>query len=181
LQQCLPTVPGAEQCEAHALITLVRRGCAFCVPLITKYISRASNASFATVLVGPKQARFVVHESLLIHYSEFFRAALTGRFKEAEEKAVTLEEAEPAVFGFCADWLYNRYLPSKETDDDPETIEAFYDERSPYHETVTKTYMFGDEKGCQDLRKAAINLLFADFVIHENMLSAGRKVEHTFQ
>jgi hypothetical protein len=123
----------------------------------------------------------VVHESLLIHYSEFFRAALTGRFKEAEEKAVTLEEAEPAVFGFCADWLYNRYLPSKETDDDPETIEAFYDERSPYHETVTKTYMFGDEKGCQDLRKAAINLLFADFVIHENMLSAGRKVEHTFQ
>ena len=49
---------------------------------------------------------FVVREDLLTHYSEFFRAALTGGFKEAADKIVTLKDEDPDVFGVFVHWLY---------------------------------------------------------------------------
>jgi hypothetical protein len=58
----------------------------------------AAEPKFATVLVDEPEKRFVVHEHLLTHYSEFFRAALTGRFKEAEEKVVKVRDTAPDIF-----------------------------------------------------------------------------------
>jgi hypothetical protein len=133
---------------------------------------RTPGATFATVIVDTEQARFVVHECLLTHHSEFFRAALTGRFKEAEEKAVALEEVEPATFGFFVHWLYNRHFPCREQSDDPATVNAFYHEEFPDHEASIELYIFGDKYNCRDLRKAAIDLLFTEVVTNNTGLIA---------
>ncbi|KAF2449204.1 hypothetical protein P171DRAFT_480311 [Karstenula rhodostoma CBS 690.94] len=71
-------------------------------------LPRISSASpiFATVFVGSSKARFVVHEELLAHYSEFFRAALQGGFAEAETKTITLDDVAPHTFELFVHWLY---------------------------------------------------------------------------
>ncbi|KAI9878193.1 MAG: hypothetical protein M1830_001585 [Pleopsidium flavum] len=58
------------------------------------------------VYVGPKKTRFFIHKELLCDHSEFFRAALTGGFKEAHEGAVYLPEDELEVFAKLVEWLY---------------------------------------------------------------------------
>lgn len=76
----------------------------------------------------------MVYESLLTHYSDFFRAALKGRFEGAEEKTVKLDKVEPATFRLFVYWLYNRQFPCHEKDDDPQIVNAFYGEGSPDYE-----------------------------------------------
>lgn len=77
--------------------------------MLTKF--RAQGAKFAKVIVGPDEAEFTVHEELLTYHSAFFRAALTGRFKEAGKKKVTLEEDKPHIFEFFVHWLYHDRFP----------------------------------------------------------------------
>ncbi|KAF1939775.1 hypothetical protein EJ02DRAFT_351559, partial [Clathrospora elynae] len=66
----------------------------------------APEATFATIIVGQGEVHFVVHESLLTQRSKFFRAALTGRFKEDADKIVRLQDEEPSHFEFFVHWLY---------------------------------------------------------------------------
>lgn len=79
--------------------------------------NRGPNARFATVLVGPEKTRFVVHQDLIAHHSDFFKAALTGNFKEAAEKTVALTEEDPVFFEFFVHWLYYQKLPTKDDAD----------------------------------------------------------------
>ena len=71
-------------------------------------MSSGPGQTFATVEVGATKTKFVVHESLLVYHSEFFRAALKGRFAEAETKTVTLEDEDEAVFELFVFWLYHK-------------------------------------------------------------------------
>lgn len=77
------------------------------------------------MLVGPDEVRFVVHEALLTHHSPFFRAALTGKFKEAEEKVVRLPEEQPSVVESFVYWVYHQRFPSKKWGDAVELIKTF--------------------------------------------------------
>jgi hypothetical protein len=71
----------------------------------------ASKSIFATILAGKSQKRFTVHKSLISHHLELFHAALTGRLKEAQDKTVTLQDDEVAIFEFFLHWLYyQRFL-----------------------------------------------------------------------
>ena len=65
-----------------------------------------SDQSFATVIVGPEERRFVVHEAILNHYSKFFRKAFTGEFEEAKRKTITLAEDSILTFEFFVHWFY---------------------------------------------------------------------------
>ena len=47
-----------------------------------------------------------MHKDLLIKHSEFFRAALSEPWKEAEERAVTLPCDEPEIFSIFCRFLY---------------------------------------------------------------------------
>ncbi|KAI2485594.1 BTB domain containing protein [Pyrenophora tritici-repentis] len=75
------------------------------------------NAPFATVIVGPEKISFTVHLDLLVYHSPFFRAALTGNFKEATTKTVLLPTEKSETFEFCVHWLYNNRLPDPNNDD----------------------------------------------------------------
>ncbi|KAF2642245.1 hypothetical protein P280DRAFT_260688 [Massarina eburnea CBS 473.64] len=72
-----------------------------------------SGEGIVTVKVGPDQHQqdFQIHKALLTHHSEYFRAALQGEWKEAEDRVVVLDDVEPDVFGIFATWLYTGKVP----------------------------------------------------------------------
>ncbi|TAQ89871.1 hypothetical protein B7494_g1793 [Chlorociboria aeruginascens] len=82
----------------------------------------SSSASFAenlgtevvTIFVGPERKHYVVHKKLLTSQSEYFDKALNGRFKEAEENCIHLEEDVPAAVALLIGWLYRGVIPGTE-------------------------------------------------------------------
>jgi len=124
------------------------------------------SAKFANVLVGTEQAKFTVHEDLLTHHSPFFRKALQGSFKEAEDKTVTLTEECPKIFEFFMHWLYYNRLPAdNDTADLLDMWEGEGEGEDDDSEEDTKTknlihlYIFCDKYDVRGLRIAAINEL----------------------
>ena len=59
------------------------------------------------VLVGAQEKRFTVHKNVITGRSAFFRAAVEGPFKEAEEKTVRLPEIDPDLFSVYLQWIYS--------------------------------------------------------------------------
>ncbi|KAL9121217.1 MAG: hypothetical protein Q9187_002226 [Circinaria calcarea] len=62
------------------------------------------------VLIGREKVKFELHKGLLMYYSEYFRGAFNGSFKEAEENTVHLPEEKVEVFKLVNSWLYTRHL-----------------------------------------------------------------------
>lgn len=77
-------------------------------------LSRFLTSSVVTVTVAKSRA-FYLHFDLLIAESDRFFNSLTGKFKEAEEKAIELVDEDPELFGFFAEYLYrDRSILSRE-------------------------------------------------------------------
>ncbi|KAF2705154.1 hypothetical protein K504DRAFT_484532 [Pleomassaria siparia CBS 279.74] len=58
---------------------------------------------------------FYLHADLLTAESERFSKDLNGRFKEAEKKAIDIEDEDPDLFGFFVEYLYHdRSILSRE-------------------------------------------------------------------
>jgi len=63
--------------------------------------------------VGPHAETFYVHRDILTK-SEYFRKALNGGFREAQDQAIDLPEEDPSLFSFVVAYLYEeKYLPIK--------------------------------------------------------------------
>jgi hypothetical protein len=58
----------------------------------------------------PKKKRYLIHKDVICHYSEYFRSAYNGRWKESDE-GVTLEDVEVKTFDVFVHWLYTQSLP----------------------------------------------------------------------
>lgn len=63
------------------------------------------------VYVGPNRTKFVIHKQLLTSKSEYFNKALNGKFREAAENQITLEEDPPEAFDLLVVWLYRGTFP----------------------------------------------------------------------
>jgi hypothetical protein len=63
------------------------------------------------IYVGPERKRYLIHKELLTKQSEFFNRALNGKFKEAEENSIYLEEESTAAFDLLVGWLYQGRIP----------------------------------------------------------------------
>jgi hypothetical protein len=70
-------------------------------------------SDLVTVKIGPEKKTYSVHASFLTYHSEYFRAALNGSWKEAEDRVVTLEDVEPDAFEVFVDWLYTQQIPAE--------------------------------------------------------------------
>lgn len=46
------------------------------------------------VEVGPDRIQYSVHPSLLTYHSEYFRRALNGSWKEAEDRIIKLDDVD---------------------------------------------------------------------------------------
>lgn len=63
--------------------------------------------------MGPHAETFYVHRDIITKV-EYFRKALDGPFKEAEEQAIDLPEEDPTIFSFVVAFMYeSRYQPIK--------------------------------------------------------------------
>jgi hypothetical protein len=63
---------------------------------------------FVTVVVGTsdKCKSFALHKTLVCKRSKFFRASLSGDWKESHERKVHLPEEDPDIFKFYIQSLY---------------------------------------------------------------------------
>ncbi|THZ08703.1 hypothetical protein D6C91_10074 [Aureobasidium pullulans] len=92
------------------------------------------------ILVGPEKEAYSVHKELLCFYSDFFRAAFNGSFKEAIESQIELPDAEISIFEAFQTWLYARTLLNAEDPmDKPDR--PFYHS----HPILAKLWIFGDK------------------------------------
>ena len=105
-----------------------------------------------TVLVGGQepQQRFHLHKDLLCNVSEFFSAALTGNFKEAEDGKITLPEQNPETFKYFVHWLYTG------------SLKGFY-----YPRTIEPTIW--DLSTAVDKELERLNLSMPDELPHDNL------------
>jgi hypothetical protein len=76
--------------------------------------------------------RLVVHESVITHYSEFFRAAINGKLAEVTDKTVKLGDVGPETFKLFVCWLYYKRLPNRKKGDDSQLVNHSYDEDFSY-------------------------------------------------
>jgi hypothetical protein len=115
------------------------------------FVSRyfASNPATVKVFVGPKRQHWAIVEDLLCNYSEYFRAAFKGNFKEAINKEIRLEEDDPAAFGKVIDWLFGETLACSCTKDleSCENILVWY-----------ILHILADKLGIEELMKAAFRI-----------------------
>ena len=72
--------------------------------------SRFLYDSLVTVLVGSQETQFEIHRGLLCASSDFFKAAITGNFKESDQKEIKLPEQDVKIFRFFVHWLYTGRL-----------------------------------------------------------------------
>ncbi|KAF2809742.1 uncharacterized protein BDZ99DRAFT_499038 [Mytilinidion resinicola] len=139
----------------------------------------AMSQDLVTVLVGPQGKAYHAHMDLIVHYSEYFRAAFTGSFREAEEKELTLEEVEERTFGFFMDWLYSKKLPqncgtTERSSAYPLQPCTCNEDEARY--PLVKLYIFGDRYQVPDLRKDALNAIYQE-CNHDNPLHLPSNVE----
>ena len=75
-------------------------------------LSQFSDDDTVCVVVGqePNQKKFFVDPYRICYCSKFFRNALRGGWKSAEDLKVTLKEENPRVFAWYLDTLYVRML-----------------------------------------------------------------------
>ncbi|KAJ4333155.1 hypothetical protein N0V95_009494 [Ascochyta clinopodiicola] len=76
-------------------------------------IGSAQADGIVVVEIGHDRKKYYLHKALVVFHSEYFRKALQGPWKEAEEGLVRLDDVEPAEFNVFVHWLYNLQLPEK--------------------------------------------------------------------
>jgi hypothetical protein len=57
----------------------------------------AARGGLVTIAVGPESVKYVVHRAVITEESEYFKKALKGPWKEAEQGIVRLEDVEPKI------------------------------------------------------------------------------------
>ncbi|CAO2658419.1 Nn.00g061420.m01.CDS01 [Neocucurbitaria sp. VM-36] len=121
----------------------------------------AKDQKFATVLIGRDEEKFIIHEELLTYHSDFFRAALTGTFKEAEEKSVRLKYEDTNTFEVFVHWLYHQRLPNE---DDVNGIYQIWAGQSDNGEEIRNNliylYLFCEKYNVRELRIMTMTSLY---------------------
>lgn len=64
-------------------------------PWLTVFCRSALLEGTVILKIGPDRFKYSIHKALLVYHSEYFRKALEGPWKEAEEGTFNLEDIEP--------------------------------------------------------------------------------------
>jgi hypothetical protein len=62
------------------------------------------------IYVGLERKHYLIHKDILTKQSEFFDRAWNGRFKEAEDNSIYIEEESPAAFDLLMSLLYKGHV-----------------------------------------------------------------------
>jgi len=100
------------------------------------------------VKLGPDKEVFTIHKNLLCNTATYFKTALNGSFKEAQEQSIEMPEDDPTMFECFQVWIYTgSIVGANETENDVETL------------TLVKIYTFAERLNIIDLQNVAMHLL----------------------
>lgn len=119
--------------------------------------SSAYAREIVTVEVGSSESTraFHIHRGLLTFYSGYFKAALNGRFVEAQSGVIKLDTEEPAVFEEFVKWLYTHK---------PRTEKITYENRKQHYLSIVKLWIFADRRDVPLLMNEMIDSFQHDVV-----------------
>ncbi|THX79949.1 hypothetical protein D6D05_04734 [Aureobasidium pullulans] len=101
-----------------------------------------------TVVVGSKKKSHSLHKDLLCFYSDYFRAAFNGSFKEATDGKIELMDVEPEVFDIFQVWLYSRRVQASQ-----KPVLCYM--------TLAQLWVFGDKYQIPLLQNEVMDEIFA--------------------
>ncbi|KAJ4324390.1 hypothetical protein N0V94_001287 [Neodidymelliopsis sp. IMI 364377] len=107
-------------------------------------LARLDTPDEVVIEVGPDRVLYCVRETFLSHYSEYFRRALAGAWREASERIIVLgSDVKPCIFNLFVEWLYTQKLPTL-----PPDWRRIADPLHPYSVSAKmlrlKLYVFAD-------------------------------------
>lgn len=119
------------------------------IALYPEIIAKCYSSHFDTAVlveVGPKKQKFTIHKGLLCAYSSYFKAALQGGFKEADEQTITLPEDDAKVFEHFQLWIYTgAFMEAQET------------KKEEKWDIIISLYLFAEARGIPELQNLAID------------------------
>lgn len=65
-----------------------------------------------TILVGPQESKFIVHQDVLTKY-HYFRGCLAGGFPEGTSKEIQMSEDDPTTFARVLEFIYFGTIPNQ--------------------------------------------------------------------
>lgn len=109
------------------------------------------------VKVGHNKEVFTFHKNLLCQIAPYFKAALNGNFKEAQEQSIEMLEDDPVVFKYFQLWIYTGSITeANETKKDVETS------------ILVRIYTFAEGLNIIDLQNVVMNFLIDRIIdLHE--------------
>ncbi|CAD0082705.1 unnamed protein product [Aureobasidium vineae] len=106
-----------------------------------------------TLIVGIEKKAYNVRKDLLCFYSDYFRAAFQGSFKEATERKIDLPRVTKDVFEHFQVWRYTRKL---------DTAALTFD-------TMARLWIFGDKHQIPLLQNQVMDSIFAKCTTTKNI------------
>jgi hypothetical protein len=106
-----------------------------------------------TLIVGKEKKAYTLHKDLLCFYSDYFRAAFNGSFKEASARKLELPDVKPSLFDEFQVWLYTQDLQGPT--DNSEQI-CF----------LANMWILGDQHQIPLLQNQAMDKIFASVAKH---------------
>jgi len=95
------------------------------------------------VVVGEDASLWAIHKKLLCDQSNFFKAAINGRFREGSEKRVVLKEDDNDAFSLFVQWLYSGFFT---------TISL---------RILVRAYVLGDKLGARNFQSLAFDKIYS--------------------
>ncbi|MCJ1379094.1 hypothetical protein MMC17_002194 [Xylographa soralifera] len=120
----------------------------------------------ATLVVGPEKQVFKMHKELLCSVSPYFKAALEGDFKEAQEQKIELAEDDPETIEYFQLWLYMQSILDKE-----ETVSSIN------WGALIKLYLLGETRLITTLQNQVIDLMIRKMYDGKKLLGHKLKYE----
>ncbi len=114
--------------------------------------------SIIYVKVGSEQQSFGLHKALLCQRSAYFKAALNGNFKEAEDGIVGLNDEDPHLFQIFNQWLYTGALLFDSQDLDPD------EKNSAQWSAMLNLYVFAEKRVIPRLQNDLIDTMWKFFL-----------------
>jgi hypothetical protein len=139
---------------------------------LTTY-STATKEGFVVLEVGPQKQHYHLHKALLVHHSDYFRSAMNGSWKEAEDKLISLKDVETTAVEIFIHWLYTQQILN------PVEVEDIQYEPTDDYPAITgytKALVFGDRFLVPVFRQAVHNRI-VDTLLREG---GGALLELTF-
>ncbi|KAI5251711.1 putative autophagy protein Apg5 [Aureobasidium subglaciale] len=125
-------------------------------------------ASLVTVEVGAEKKRFTIHKNLLCFYSDYFRGAFNGNFKEANEKKISLPDEDLGLF-----WIFHGFIYTNRLCDTDDKAGSDIQSR-----VLIKLWFFGDKYLAPAFQNMAMDCLIKR--INENGLKTNVVIKNIY-